>query len=121
MAGYGDLVWSAFSVAVRRRLGSTPAPGDIVLLAAALRVSLRQQQIELDPLALEDAIRAAAGSRVPRRYDARNRAELVLFALAHLVSDEQMDDAALDAFLVLARGMAARRRLDLGPQPASGR
>lgn len=110
LAGYDDLVWSAFSIAVRRRLGSTPPPGDIVKLAASLRINLRQQQVELDPLALEDAIQAAAGGQVPVHYDDQARAEILLIALGQLIFDEDLDDAGLDDFLVLARAMAARRR-----------
>jgi len=110
MAGYDDLVWSAFEIAVRRRLGRTPAPGDIVKLAASLRISLRQQQIELDPLAMEDAIRAAIGDRVPVHYDDQTRAEILLFVLGQLIFDENLDDTGLEDFLVMARAMAARRR-----------
>lgn len=49
LTGYGELVYSAFDLALRRRLGPTPAPGDIIQLAASLRISLREQHIELDP------------------------------------------------------------------------
>lgn len=110
LPGYGDLVWSAFEIAVRRRLGHTPAPGDIVKLSASLRVSLRQQQVELDPLAMEDAIRAAIGDGVPVHYDDQTRAEILLFVLGQLIFDENLDDAGLDDFLVMARAMVARRR-----------
>jgi hypothetical protein len=110
LAGYGDLVWSAFSIAVRRRLGPAPRPGDIVKLAASLRISLGQQQAEVDPLALEDALRAAVGGQVPVRYDTQTRAELLLLVLGQLIFDEDLDQAGLDDFLVLARAMAARRR-----------
>jgi len=110
LAGYDDLVWSAFSIAVRRRLGRASSPGDIVTLAASLRVSLRQQQVELDPLALEDAIRAAAGGQVVIHYDDQARAEILLLALGQLIFDEDLDEAGLDDFLVLARAMAGRRK-----------
>jgi hypothetical protein len=110
LAGYGDLVWSAFDIAVRRRLGSTPAPGAIVQLAASLRISIRKQQIELDPLAMEDIVRSALGGAVSGHYDDRARADILLFTLGQLIFDEDLDGAGLDDFLVMARAMAARRK-----------
>lgn len=110
LPGYGDLVRSAFEIAVRRRLGRAPAPGDVMKLAASLRVSLRQEQVELDPLAMEDAIRAAIGDGVSVHYDDQTRAEILLFVLGQLIFDEKLDDTGLEDFLVMARAMAARRR-----------
>jgi len=71
LAGYGDLVCIALDIAVRWRLGSAPAPGDVIKLAASLRISLRKQRIELDPLTVEDIIRSAADNAMAGRHDDR--------------------------------------------------
>ncbi len=110
LTGYGDLICSAFDIAVRRRLGSTPKPGDVVQLVASLRISLRKQQIELDPLAMEENIRSAADQAMSGHYDDQTRADILLFVLGQLIFDEDMDDAGLEDFLVMARAMVARRR-----------
>jgi hypothetical protein len=119
LAGYGALVCSALDIAVRRRLGSAPAPGDVVKLAASLRISLHKQQIELEPLTMEDIIRSAADNAMTGRHDDRIRAETLLFVLGQLVFDEDLDDAELDDFLLMARAMAARRRRRRFGQEAS--
>ena len=110
LAGYGDLVCSALDIAVRRRLGSAPAPSDVVQLVASLRISLRKQQIELDPLAMEEIIQSAADDTMAGHYDDKTRADILLFVLGQLIFDEDLDDTGLEDFLVMARAMAARRR-----------
>ena len=110
LAGYGDLVYSAFDIALRRRLGSAPPDADIVRLVASLRISLREQQIELDPLAMEHIIRPAFSGTTSGQYDDRTRADIMLFVLGQLIFDEDLDDTGLEDFLVMARAMVARRR-----------
>jgi hypothetical protein len=110
LAGYGDLICSAVDIAVRRRLGSTPKPDDVVRLVASLRISLRKQQIELDPLAMEEIIRSADDQAMSGHYDDQTRADILLFVLGQLIFDEDLDEVGLEDFLVMARAMAARRR-----------
>jgi hypothetical protein len=87
-----------------------PEPGDIVRLVASLRISLREQQIELDPLAMEDIIRSVLGETMSGHHDDQTRADIMLFVLGQLIFDKDLDDTGLDDFLVMARAMATRRK-----------
>jgi hypothetical protein len=99
LAGDGDLVCTPLDIAVRRRLGSAPAPGDVIKLAASLRISLRKQRIELDQLTVEDIIRSVSRrQRDGGPHDDRTRAEILLFVVGQLVLDQDLDDAGLHDF-----------------------
>jgi hypothetical protein len=53
--------------------------------------------------------RRPPAARYPVHYDDQTRAEILLLTLGQLIFDEDLDEADLDDFLVIARAMAARR------------
>jgi hypothetical protein len=107
--GFGDLVYSAFVTAAGRRFAPAWTSAQIVRFTARARNGLRTHGIDLDPRATEILIRQALGDRVSSDYDDETHAQVMLFVLGELISDERLDDAGLDAFLAEARALADTR------------
>jgi hypothetical protein len=104
--GFGELVYSAFATAVRRRFGPSWTSAQIVHFTAHVRNGLRTAGVDLDPLATEILIRQALGDRVDSGHDDTAHAQVMLFVLGELISDELLDQTGLDAFLTQARALA---------------
>jgi hypothetical protein len=107
--GYGELVYSAFVTAVRRRFAPTWTSAQIVRFTADVRNGLRTAGVDLDPLATEILIRQALGDHVVSNHDDNTRAQVMLFVLGELISQQHLDGAGLDAFLAEARVLANAR------------
>jgi hypothetical protein len=104
--GFGDLVYSAFVTAARRRFAPAWTSAQIVRFTAQARTGLRTHGVDLDPRATEILIRQALGDRVISTHDDETHALVMLFVLGELISDERLDDGCLDAFLAEARALA---------------
>jgi hypothetical protein len=107
--GFGELVYSAFVTAARRRFGPAWTSAQIVRFTAQARTGLRTHGIDLDPRATEILIRQALGDRVISNHDDETHAQVMLFVLGELIFDERLDAAGLDAFLAEARALADTR------------
>ena len=114
LAGYYELVTAAFFEAVDRRFGSGYTLPDIVEYVAEVRTRLRNPDRGIDPNVAERLIRKALGEGTTRGIDKETllRTESVLLTV--LIMDEQLDDAALDAFLAEARALADRLKRSTG-------
>lgn len=106
--GYGELVYAAFVVAVRRRFSPTWTIPGVVRFVAAARVRLLEDGIAIDPRTAEILMRRALGDVVAADLDELARARAQIFLLGELIVDEDLDDAGLDEFLVQARTLADR-------------
>jgi hypothetical protein len=104
--GYGELIYAAFVIAVRRRFSPTWTIPDLVRLVATIRVRLLNDDIEIDPRVAETLMRRALGDTVAGELDEEARARAQIFLLVELILDEDLDDTDLDEFLVMARTMA---------------
>jgi hypothetical protein len=117
LAGYTALVTGAFSEAVERRFGANYRPADVITFVGDVRSRSDRIAESLDPSAAERIIRAVFGDGSVK--DLRDvtvvSAQMVL--LGALITDEQLDDAGLDAFLTDARTLADR--LMTGPLPTT--
>jgi hypothetical protein len=103
---FGELVYSAFVTAVRRRFAPTWTSAQIVRFTAQARNGMRTAGVDLDPRATETLIRQALGDRVVSEHDDHTHAQVMLFVLGELISEEHLDEAGLDAFLAEARALA---------------
>jgi len=119
--GFGELVYSAFATAVRRRFAPTWTSAQVVRFTAQVRNGLRTEGVDLDPLATEILIRQALGERVTSSHDDNAQAQVMMFVLGELMSEEHLDESGLDAFLAEARAMAnarlAAQAVASGPVP----
>jgi hypothetical protein len=109
MHGFGELVYSAFVTAARRRFAPTWTSAQVVRYTAHVRNSLRTAGVDLDPLATEMLIRQALGDPIVSPYDDNAHAQVMLLVLGELTSEEHLNDAGLDAFLAEARALADAR------------
>jgi hypothetical protein len=107
--GFGELVYSAFVTAARRRFAPTWTSAQVVRYTARARNGLRTAGVDLDPVATEILIRQALGDPIASHHDDSTHAQVMLFVLGELISQEHLDDAGLDAFLAEARALADAR------------
>lgn len=108
--GFGELVCSAFVTAVRRRFAPTWISAQVVRFTAQVRNGLRTEGVDLDPLATEILIRQALGDRITSSHDDNNtHAQVMMFVLGELISQEHLDESGLDDFLAEARALADAR------------
>jgi hypothetical protein len=107
--GFGELVYSAFAVATRRRFAPAWTSAQIVRFTAHVQNDLRPYGVDLDAEATEILIRQALGERVTSSYDDTTYAQAMLYVLGELMSREHLDAAGLDAFLAEARALANAR------------
>jgi hypothetical protein len=105
-SGYNELITAAFVDAVNRRFGARYTVPDIVEYVAEVRTRFPDPNRGIEPNVAERLIRKALGEGTVRGIDTKTliRTEGVL--LVALVIDEQLDGAALDAFLTEARATA---------------
>lgn len=105
--GFGELMYAAFVLAVRRRFAPAWTRADVVRYVGSVRAhGLAEGDIE--PLAAESLILRALGRDVPPGIDEQAKAAAQAVLLAALVADLGLDDAALDQFLDQAWGLADR-------------
>jgi hypothetical protein len=104
--GYGQLIYAALVIAVRRGFSTTWTVPNPLRLAAAVRVRLLSDGIEIDPRVAETLMRRVLGDTVTGELGEEARARAQIFLLVELVLDEDLDDRELDDFLVMARTMA---------------
>jgi hypothetical protein len=104
--GYGEFVWAAFVLAVRRRFAPEWTVPRIVQYVAAVRVRWAQDNDDFDPRAGEILMRCALDDNVPADLDEMTRGRAQLFLLGELVADEQPDNTERDKFLAMARMLA---------------
>lgn len=107
--GFAELVHSAFVTAVRRRFAPTWTSAQIVRYTAHVRNGLRPAGVDLDSQATEILIRQALGDHVVSHHDDNTHAQVMLFVLGELISEEHLDDAGLGTFLAEARVLAEAR------------
>lgn len=103
LAGYNDLITAAFVKAVNRRFGARYTLPDIVDYVAEVRTRIRNPDRSIDPNVAERLIRKALGEGTVRGIDKKTLIHTEGVLLAALIMDEQLDGAALDAFLAEAR------------------
>lgn len=108
VAGYGELVYAAFVVAVQRRFGPRWTVPDVIRFVVAARIRLGEVDIDIDPQASETLIRRALGENVPIELHEEAVGRAQIFLLSELISDEQLDDEGLAEFLAAARVLAGR-------------
>ena len=104
--GYGELIYAAFVIAVRRHFNPTWTIPDLIRLVAAIRGRLLADEVEIDPRVTETLMRRALGDAVTGELDEEARARAQIFVLFDLILDEDLDDTELDEFLAMARTMA---------------
>lgn len=104
--GYGELVYAAFALAVRRRFAPSWTIADVVRSVAAARARLLDVDVDIDPRAAEVMIRRVLGDAVTGDFEDESKARAQVFVLLVLVDDEEFDDAGLDAFLADVRALA---------------
>lgn len=107
--GFGELVYSAFVTAVRRRFAPTWTSAQVVRFTAQIRNGLRADGVDLDSLATEILIRQALGDPVTGDHDDDTHAQVMMFVLGELISEQDLDESGLDAFLAEARALADAR------------
>lgn len=105
-SGYNELITAAFVEAVNRRFGIRYTLPDIVEYVADARTRFRDPDRGIDPNVAERLIRKALGEGTVRGIDQKTLIHTEGLLLVALVIDEQLDGAALDAFLAKARATA---------------
>jgi hypothetical protein len=109
VAGYGELVYAAFVMAVRWRFAPMWTVPDVVRFVVAARVRLSEDDIDIDPRASEALIRRALGEDVAAELDEEIRGRTQVFLMSELIFDEDLSNAGLDKFLAEARALAEQR------------
>ena len=105
--GFGELVYAAFLLAVRRRFGPEWTPADVVRYVGSVRAHGPKDD-DFDPLAAETLIGRALGGDPPPVADEEARAAAQAILLITLIIDLELDAAGLDRFLAEARELADR-------------
>lgn len=103
--GFGELVYAAFVLAVRRRFAPAWTRADVVRCVGSVRARGPAED-DIEPLAAESLILRALGRDMPPGADEQAKAAAQAVLLVALVADLGLDDAALDQFLDQARALA---------------
>ena len=98
------LLEAALALAATRRFGSF-TDGELIRYVARIRAGTRgrAEDMDLDPLAAEAALRRALGQPAPGTGDPWMRLRSVVALLRVLVSDLELDEAGVDGILAEAR------------------
>ena len=104
--GYGEFVWAAFVLAVRRRFAPEWTVPQVVRYVAAVRARQGRDEDDFDPRTGEILMRRALDDDVPADLGELARGRAQVFLLGELIADEQLDDVELDRFLAKARALA---------------
>jgi len=105
-ATYTVLITAAFIEAVERRFAGKGTPADVISYVADVRSRSDDAAEALDARAAERLIRGVLTDENTADIDGKTRGAVSIIMLSALVSDEQLDDAGLDAFLAVAREKA---------------
>ena len=105
-SGYNELITAAFVEAVDRRFGARHTLPDLVEYVAEVRTRFPDPNRGIDPNVAERLIRKALGEGTVRGIDKKALIHTEGVLLVALIIDEQLDGAALDAFLAKARATA---------------
>lgn len=103
--GFGELVYAAFLLAVRRRFTPAWTRADVVRYVGRVRARGPADD-DIDPLAAETLILRALGAAVPLRADEEATAAAQTIVLVTLIADLGLDAEGLDQFLAEARELA---------------
>ena len=95
---------AALTLIATRRFGSF-TDGELIRYVARIRAGApgRAEDMDLDPLAAEAALRRALGQPAPGTGDPWMRLRTVVALLRVLVSDLELDEAGVDGILAEAR------------------
>jgi hypothetical protein len=103
--GFGELVYAAFLLAVRRRFAPAWTHADVVRYVGNVRAHGPADD-DIDPLAAEALILRALGTDQRPGADEEVMAAAQAVLLVTVIADLQLDAAGLDRFLTQARGLA---------------
>jgi len=103
--GYSALVTGAFCQAVERRFARDDR-AEVIRFVGDVRSRSEALAKELDPQVAERVIRVVLGDGSIADVDDVTAVGTQLVLLTAIVADEQLDEAALDAFLASARKLA---------------
>lgn len=99
-------VAAAFFEAVDRRFGDSGTAADVISYVADVRARSGEVAEQVDPQAAERLIRAVMTDETIADIDTETKGRVFIVFLGALISDEQLDDDGLDAFLAQARKTA---------------
>jgi hypothetical protein len=102
---FGSLLYAAFARAVRDRFSPSWTAADVVSLVASARTRFPQDDISISPRSAETLIREALGEETAGSF----QPAVFLLILAEIVCQANMDDQALDSFILRARHDADAR------------
>jgi len=105
---YVTLINAAFFAAADRRFGGTAAAGDITGFVADVRSRSPKVRAALDPRVAEQVLLAVATGADISDLDPREVRSSQTILLDALITDEGLDGAGLDAFMVATRQSADR-------------
>ena len=106
MRDYVNLVSAAFLEAVDRRFADASLPAAVIDWVADVRSRSPQASEAIDPAAAERVILKTLGQGDISDLSGRDIRHNMQVLLALLITDEHLDDAALDAFMASARKLA---------------
>lgn len=103
---YTALLAAAFCEAVERRFSKKTPDTDVIEFVAAMRARFDPDGTQIDPRAAERMIKAVYTDEEIDDLGTRTVVSLQVAILTALITDEQLDSAALDAFMAKARADA---------------
>jgi hypothetical protein len=110
MPGFLQLAEAALSVAAGKRFGPVFTSSDLVKYVAGARIARMADadDLDFDPVAGEDMLRASLGQSVPRPADPGERFRAVVALLDALAGSELHSATDVDELLAQARALADR-------------
>lgn len=103
--GFGELVYAAFLLAVRRHFGPAWTRADVVRYVGSVRAHGPADD-DIDPVAGEALILRTLGADQRTGADDEATAAAQAVLLVTLIADLQLDAVSVDRFLAEARGLA---------------
>ena len=107
LEGFGELLYAAFVVAVRRYFAPQWSRGDVVRYVGSVRARGPADD-DIDPVTAEKLILRALGADEPLGAGEEAKVEVQTILLGSLVIDLGLDAAGLDGLLTEARDLADR-------------
>ncbi len=105
LAGFSELLYAAFALAVRRRFAPTWTRAEIVRYVGSIRTTA-SSGADLDPLAAETLIRRALGDDMPLAEDTEREAAAQAILLLCIVADLELNVRDIDLLVAEARKLA---------------
>jgi hypothetical protein len=103
--GFSELVYAAFTLAVRRYFGVGRARADVVRYVGSVRARGPAGD-DIDPVTAEALILRALGADRPLEASLEAKVEVQTILLGTLTADLELDDAGLSLFVAQARDLA---------------